>query len=298
MDRSPRGWLVAVVPGKFIAGKDISYYVTAELPGSQQTIHLGYPQAPRSLIVRAEPRNDASEDAGTADSLAQQADSGRTGPRESRRRAVGSVWLSIAGGSGVVYHGKEAVDSDAKIQGTSVPVQVEEGFSPATLLQLEPELGYQASRRLSVSLMARYQYAPKDTEGSKPAPDEKAVLTSAFALYLQARLFFLTVGNFQAYASGGAGFGRSFLAVVDKDCEATSCRLGHSDTLHGGGAGLLAGAGAVYHLSPNLGVFADVKEIATLPKFMALTEFSLGVAVAMQLGPPRAERLAAVSDGS
>jgi hypothetical protein len=296
MDRSPKGWLVAVVPGGLIAGESLSYYVTAQLPGSQQAIHLGYAETPRSLMVRPEPSSKASEGAGTAASLSPHADSGRAGSTGSRRRAVGSLWFSLALGSGFVYHGRETVDSDSRFRDSNVPVEVEAGLSPASLLQLEPELGYQATRRLSLSLMARYQYAPKeDAEVAKPVAGGKPVLTSAFALYLQARLAFLTVGNLQTYASGGVGFGRSFLAVIDEECEATSCTLDHSDTLHGGNTGLLAGLGAFYHLSPNLGVFVEVKEMVTLPKVMALTELSLGAAFAIRLGHPRAERLAAAT---
>jgi hypothetical protein len=44
--------------------------------------------------------------------------------------------------------------------------------------------------------------------------------------------------------------------------------------------GVLLGLGATYHLSRNVAVFVDVNEIATLPKFMALTEVNLGFTVA------------------
>ena len=47
--------------------------------------------------------------------------------------------------------------------------------------------------------------------------------------------------------------------------------------------GVLLGLGATYHLSRNFAVFIDINEIATLPKFMALTEFNLGFAFAYGL---------------
>jgi hypothetical protein len=125
---------------------------------------------------------------------------------------------------------------------------------------------------------------------AKPGEDEKAVLTSASALFLQARLSFITLGNFQSYASGGVGFGRSFLAVIDRNCKAGTCSLDHSDTLHGGDAALTAGLGVLYHLSPRLGIFAEMKEIATLPEFMALTELNVGVAIATQPDDPSRAR--------
>jgi len=50
--------------------------------------------------------------------------------------------------------------------------------------------------------------------------------------------------------------------------------------LHGGSFGLLGGLGATYHLTRNLGVFLDVKEIVTFRTILALTEFNFGLAVA------------------
>jgi opacity protein-like surface antigen len=207
------------------------------------------------------------------------------------------VWFAVAGGSGVVYHGQETVDSSAKLQGSNTPAQVKEGFSPASLVQLEPELGYQATRRLSLSILGRYQYAPMEGNTSRTAGDETEVLTSALAIFAQARLSFVTVGNLQTYASGGAGFGRAFLAVVDRDCQAGNCSLERSDTLHGGSFALSAGLGVFYHLGPRLGVFAELKEITSLPKFMALTELNLGLAVAMPLASVSGEPITVANGG-
>jgi hypothetical protein len=50
--------------------------------------------------------------------------------------------------------------------------------------------------------------------------------------------------------------------------------------LHGGAVGVLAGLGATYHLTPNVAVFLDVKEIITFRTILALTEVNLGVAFA------------------
>jgi hypothetical protein len=199
------------------------------------------------------------------------------------RRKPGTVWLALAGGTGGAYHGLQAVDSRTKSPTTGVAVPVVAGFSPASLFQLEPELGIQVSERFALSILARYQYAPKDDNGYVPKTGEKEILTSAFAAFLRAELAFLHLGNFRGYLSGGAGYGRSFLAVVGKDCDMTSCPLNHSDTLHGGSLGLLGGLGAAYHLTSNLGVFLDVKEIVTFRTVLALTEFNLGLAVAFSL---------------
>ena len=125
--------------------------------------------------------------------------------------------------------------------------------------------------------MGRYQYAPKDADGA--VEGENAIPTVALAGFVRGQFTFLSRGGFQTYASGGAGLGTSFLAVVNKRC-GTPCSLTHSDTLHGGPVGLTAGVGAIYHFRPSFGVFVDIKEIATLPKFLALTEINVGLAFA------------------
>ena len=285
MVRSPKGWLMVVVPGRAIQGKSLSYYVKATVPDQPAALYLGHPEAPNELVIRTPPEADSADDATdeaetvAGPAKAQPLDLGE-GARPSRLRAPGSVWIAVAAGSGAAYHGRENVDSNAKAQVSGAPITVQPGFSPASLLQLEPEIGYQISKRFSISVMGRYQYAPKDQDGHPPAKGENAIPTAAFAGIVRGQFAFVSKGGFQTYASGGAGLGTSFLAVVNKRCGTTPCSLDHSDTLHGGPLAITAGVGAIYHLSPNFGVFVDIKEIATLPKFMALTEINVGLAFA------------------
>lgn len=283
MERSPKGWLVAIVQGRVVKGAVLPYYVKAQVPGTQEALYLGHAEAPNVLMIRDQPNSDTADDDDdaepVADARAAMAPTGKSA-HPSCLRAPGSWWIALAGGTGTVYHGHEAVDSNAKVTNTSTTVHVQSGFSPAALFQLEPELGYQVSKRLSVSAMGRYQYAPKDSGQDVPGTGEHAILTSAFAGFARAQFAVISRGGLQAYASGGAGLGTSFLATAGKHCGTTSCTLNHSDTLHGGPVALTAGAGLLYHLNPKFGVFIDVKEIATLPKVMALTEVNVGVAFA------------------
>jgi hypothetical protein len=195
------------------------------------------------------------------------------------RRTPGTIWLAIGGGTGGVYHGRQSVDSRARNPNTEAPIPVAAGFASASLFQLEPELGIQVSERFALAFMVRYQHSTKDDSGYTPRVGEKEILTSATAAFLRAELDVLQLGSFRSYLSAGAGLGRSFLAVVGKDCDMTSCPLPHSDTLSGGSLGLLAGLGAEYHLTRNLGVFFDVKEIVTFRTVLALTELNVGLAV-------------------
>jgi hypothetical protein len=283
MERSPKGWLSIVVPGRAVQGRALSFYIKAEIPGSPKALYLGHPEAPNELMIRKPLVPEGDEDAPeetepSAESAYGRAPSGESG-RPSRLRAPGSFWIAFGSGTGAVYHRRETVDSNDKIPTTSsTPTTVQSGFSPAALVQLEPEIGYQVSKRFSLSVMGRYQYAPKDARGYVPGAGEHAIPTAAFAGFLRGQFAFLGKGGLQAYASGGAGLGTSFLATVNKRCPPDACSLDHSDTLHGGPVGATVGVGAIYHLGPSFGVFVEVKEIATLPKFMALTEINAGLA--------------------
>jgi hypothetical protein len=288
MNRSPKGWLQATIPGDTIKGKSLSYYIEARVPtkeGGTQLLNLARPEAPNSFLIKE--GADASFNPDRENildrlnvTIADEDDSFRY-----HRRMPGALWFALGGGTGGAYHGTEAVDSGDKTGGA--PVRSLSGFTGAGLLQVEGEIGYQWTKRWAVSAMLRYQYAPKDSSGYSGSIREQA-----FAGFLRGRYAFLTAGNFQTYGSAGAGGGTSFLVVVSKQCDANNptsgCRLTHSDTLHGGALGILLGLGASYHLSRNLAFFLDVNEIGTLPKLMALTEVSLGVAVAFNLGGGKA----------
>jgi hypothetical protein len=292
MERSPKGWLMTIVPGRAVQGKALSYFIKAEIPDSPTSLYLGHPEAPNELIIRKVPGPDGGEDTTEElEAIAQPAHDHPSGGGESVHpghvRAPGSFWLALGGGSGAVYHGRETV-------GTNTPVSVQSGFTLAKLFQIEPEFGYQVSKRFSLSVMGRYQYAPKDANGFVPRAGETAIPTMAMAGFLRGQFAFLNKGRFQTYASGGAGLGTSFLAVIDKRCDtAATCSLDHSDTLHGGPVGVTVGLGVIYHLVPGFGVSLEIKEIATLPKFMALSEFNLGLVFAHRFQAVNGQKQAA-----
>jgi len=294
MSRTPKGWLLAIVPGAQIVGNSLSYYVKAQLPGSPASLFLGRPEVPNALIIT--PTSvDAAEGDGSAGTSQVPATPARA--PHAKRRQPGAIWFALGSGTGTAYHGREPVDSNTKFGATNAPIYVQSGFSPASMFQLEPELGYQLSQRFSISAMMRYQYAPKSGNAFTPAADEHPILTSSFAGFVRALVFLGNGGSLQPYLSAGAGLGTSFLAGVDRRCAANVCNLDHSDTLHGGWFGLTAGAGLLYSLGPSLGIFLDVKEIVTLSKVMALSEFNLGFAVAYDARRPATPKLADSTTG-
>jgi opacity protein-like surface antigen len=282
MAHTPKGWLVAVIPGPQIRGRSLSYFVKAQLPGSAEMLYNGYPEAPNALLIKAPLAAD--EAATTTAGPVSESAAGQGSI--SHRRPVGTVWFALGGGTGTVYHGREVVDTRSRAPGTTDLVHARAGFSGATLLHIEPELGYQITPRLSLSLLLRYQHAPPEGVRFVPEEGQNGILTSAFAGFARAQISLPGRGRLQPYASVGAGGGRSFLAVIGRRCPPGQCALDHSDTLHGGPVGLTAGLGVVYRFSPRFGLVLDVKEIMTVPKVMALTEFSLGFEIAHRFRSP------------
>jgi hypothetical protein len=289
LERSAKGWLVGVIPGAVVHGKALFYYVKANIPGQHEPIYLGRPEAPNTFIVRRKPAESDDDGSGMPADRAHRAPS-----RTPYRRVPGSLWFALGAGTGAAYHGRETVDSGSIAPGTQDPVAVDRGFSEAGLLQIEPEIGYQWSRRWSVSLQARYQYAPRDDQGSPPgapALNARKVRTSAWAAFARTQAVLALLGDMQLFASGGLGAGTSFLATVDRHCGTTTCTLPQSDTLHGGALGLSAGIGATYFFGNHLGVFVEAKEIVTLPRVLALTEINMGLALSFRI------RRAGISEG-
>jgi hypothetical protein len=273
MRRNVKGWLQATIPGDAIKGKSLGYYIEAHVPGSSEALMLGRSDSPNVFMIRGAADAAAkSDNENILDTLKVRA-ADEEDARRNHRREPGAIWLSLAGGSGIVgFHSTESLDGDSSLHSVA-------GFTVATPFQLELELGYQWDKSLSLSAMGRYQHATADSSGYTGRP----LLTSAVAAYLRARYAFFTSGAFQSYASAGAGGGNNFLIVIAKQCNDTNtCVLTHSDTIHGGPVGILFGAGAIYHLNRTFGLFLDVNEIATLPKFMALTEVNLGLSIAFK----------------
>jgi len=283
MQRSSKGWLVAVIPSRVVHGRSLVFFVEARIPLSPEPIFFGRAESPNELAIRAPADTGDSIEEAEPVAAHEPLQAAGAAERLGRLRVPGTWWLGLAGGSGVAYHGREPVDSNSSATATTPPVHVRSGFSATSLFHVEPEIGYQLSRRVAFSVMGRYQYAPKDADGYKPAANEHPIVTSAFAAFARAHIALVARGRFEASASLGAGGGTSFLAVVPKQCHDDSCTLSHSDTVHGGAFGALGSVGVLYTVAAHVGLVFDVKEIVTLPRSMAATEVSLGVIWAQKL---------------
>ena len=207
MERSPKGWLTIVVPGRAIQGKSLSYYVKAEVPGSSKALYLGHPEAPNELIIR-NPTNpdgieDASDDPETVAAATNSPPSlwrrnpAPIAPARARIDLVRTGQRNRRGLSRTRTRRQQREGSHRHAR------RVQSGFSPMTLFQIEPEIGYQLSRRFSISVLGRYQYAPNATPAESKG--ENAIPTSAYAGFLRGQFAFSEQGRIADLRVGRRG---------------------------------------------------------------------------------------------
>jgi hypothetical protein len=210
------------------------------------------------------------------------------------RRRAGSVFVSMGGGLQnywipveFTYHGTVNADSHDKTA-SGTPVRISGGLSEAKLFQILPEIGYQLTDKLALSLQARFQLAPQfESVAWIPPAGAGAAPDYALALFLRAQYALLTAGDFQFLGSGvvGGGLvgGRTFMSYLGRKCTpipSRNCVAGteHSDTISGGPVAVGLGLGITYHIVRFFALWAEVRGVYSFGPTMLLDEFNLGVA--------------------
>jgi len=319
MTRSPQGWLTATVPAAAVTGNAFQYYLEAKVPGVKEPLTVGSADAPdlMPIVDGAAPMNNSAQvlllqgkdtvakAAPVVDDQAPLEEINRQYQideelRKYHRRLPGSFFIALGGGMGVTYHGKVNPDSHeiTQLDPNDIPanggphgpaVVITSGYSLASLFQLIfPEIGYQVTDKLAVSLQIRFQYTPTDSQGwNTSLTKATSPPTYALAFFPRVQYAFLTLGNFQSFASGVVGVGqRTFLGYVPKTCDPTNASIqcttgtGHSDTISAGPVAAGAGVGVMYHLSRNVALWLEGRGMLSFAPYMVLAEVNGGVAFA------------------
>jgi hypothetical protein len=310
MTRSSKGWLAATVPAAAVTGSAFQYYLEAKIPGVKDSLTIGTADGPNlmpiidgaaavnntllAMLLQGKDTSTKSvpmaEDNAPLEEINKQYQIDED-LRKYHRRLVGSMFGAVGGGAfGVAYQGKTRPDShEVDPANNNQPVKINAGYLPASLFQLVGEFGYQFTDRFALSAQVRYQYTPSDYSGWNNLVNHASLPpTSALAFFLRGQYAFLTLGNFQTFASGIVGGGqRTFLGYIQKACEqnAKGCAVGkgHSDTVSGGPVALGAGAGAMYHLSRWFALWVEARGMSSVAPFAVLLEFNGGVAFAVKI---------------
>jgi len=286
--RSPKSWYNAVVPASASGGKQLHYYFEARNASDATIASNGRSDSPTLMLIRA-----GAEPVGTGvlavlrqqklggeavaiaenplDELEREKERAVTEARIHRRPA-GSLWLGLGVGTGFGWH-----TSRSKLEFRD-NVGVDAGTGMSGLLQLSPEVGYQWTENVSVSLQTRHQYIPETGSGDTRHPGSPA--HGANAVLLKAT-YYLSFDNVQMYVSGAVGGGEGFRIVIPpKPSPDPMLDLPRNDTVRGGPVLLGPGGGFMYHFTRHMAVNVELRTLLGLPTLGFVADVLGGVQVA------------------
>ena len=285
MRRAGKGYFQGVVPADATAGKSLQFFVEA---GGPNKINIGTAESPNILLLRegATPVGQVAAEA-SSDSKAAEEEAAAEAERIRRededplaaselkrelalvrRRPAGKLWAALGLGSG--YGWQPGADLEFRPKR-----RIDPGPLAAGLAHALPEIGYQVTDRLSLSLQGRLQYAPVEGSGD-PLPGSPR--ETATAVLLRGALGF-GEGPFHAIVTACVGGGKDggFRLVVPADNKAD---LPRSDTVRGGPFLVGAGGGLVYHFSRRVSLPLELRALVGFPTVAAVLELGTGVVFA------------------
>jgi hypothetical protein len=118
--------------------------------------------------------------------------------------------------------------------------------------------------------------------------------------FLRGQYNFLTVANFQLFASGMVGGGpRTFMGYIPKTCDSSgynpNCRAGtdHSNIVSAGKVAAGVGIGFLYHLTRWMGFWIEGRGMSSVAPIMLLAEANAGLSFSLKIeksaAPPAKE---------
>jgi hypothetical protein len=290
MSRSKSGWLTAMVPAREVKGRSLQVYFEAKDSAGKLAANNGKDELPNIIQLkegapRIRPRTLAMIEVGAPPdsenehtneatplelrAIAQEkADAAGLTPKGRPRRAQGSIWVGMGIGSGYGWHLDLPLERHAGRQVTS-------GFSPAGLGHISPELGYQYSSRLSLSIQTRHQYLPAAGSGDAEVTGAPPQLAHAVLARLQYALFDL--GDLQFVGSLAIGGGSALRMNIAPNKKSG---LAASDTVVSGPGAAGVGLGLAYNFNPHLIATLEGRGLAGFPAFGVLVEGTAGLQLA------------------
>ncbi len=286
MPRARRGHFQGIVPADATAGKSLQFFVEA---GGPTRINAGSADSPNILLIREgatpvgqrAPEDPVGEAKVAEDEAAAEAERIRREDEDPlaaselkrelalvRRRPGGKLWVALGIGSGYGWQ----PGSDLEFRPNR---RIDSGPLAAGLAHALPEIGYQVTDDLALSIQGRFQYAPVEGSGD-PLPGNPRQSATAYLLRGTLNLGEGPLHTFASACVGGAP-GGGFRLVVPASRE---MELPRSDTVRGGPFLIGGGAGLVYHFSRRIAWPLEARVLAGLPSLAAVVELGTGVAVA------------------
>ncbi len=281
MVKSPKGWYSGVVPADVVTAKSLQYYFEARDGSDKAVADNGRNDSPNLMIIRAGvppvgqgaaglrvSRRGDGDAASAEDNPLSHIEAEKVRELEEaghHMREAKALWIGFGVGSGYGWHPSTKLEYHNKLS-------VGAGFTPAGLLHFIPEVGYQVTSSLAISLAVRYQYVPSSGSGDVTVGAPK---TSAVAALVRVFQFF-GEGNTQPFVSGMLGGGQGVRLVVSPKPD---MGLISSDTVRGGPLLVGAGGGILYHLSPHAAIVAELKLTLGAGDLAAVFDLTTGVQI-------------------
>jgi hypothetical protein len=281
MTRSQKGWYSAVIPRERVAGRSLQFYFEAQSDNDYVAHRNGKEESPNIMVLKAgaAPVGVGALAALHARAVSDESPQAEQSPIElrgtketpaekqarARRRPVGSIWVGLGLGTGWGWHGRRPLE---RHPGRSVTT----GNSSVGLGHLVPEIGWQMTPELSLSLQSRHQYLPRS--GAGDAQSTGAPPRSAHAVLARVQYVALSFGGLDLLGTGGLGGGSALRLKIEP---APERGLVASDTVVIGPIVGSVGVGAAYNFSSRWVALAEARTLIAAWNPGVLVELNAGV---------------------
>ena len=160
MTKTARGWYVGKIPKKTVNGKSIRYYFEGRNVEGKTIVTNGEEANPLILLLMTEEAYRKSKEK-KPDRRGPDTENPLIVPEGPDRFGNRKWWIGIGAGSGFGYakgQGLEAVNRSPDPMFNKLASEFVPGGAWAGLLHLAPEIGYQISPNVAISIEGRFQY--------------------------------------------------------------------------------------------------------------------------------------------
>jgi hypothetical protein len=280
MERTPKGWYQGKLPKKAVTGKSVQIYFEGRNTAGKPVVSNGRADSPNLILIREEAAAQAAEEETGVSHQAidreenpLQENDEPTGPRlylgRVDRSKIGldtrygnrKWWIGLGVGSGYGYAKGDGLETRPDLASLYKP-----GLGWAGLGHLAPEIGYQATPDIALSIQGRNQYIPQS------GPYAKFTASGAQSVLLRA-LFFTKQSRLRFYGSVMAGGGEGFRFVLYPDSQRTD----YKDTVRGGPYLAGVGTGLYYEMSHTMSFVTELNGLAGFPIFSAVVDVNIAL---------------------
>lgn len=283
MEKGSDGAYESEIPEEVVGeGGAIQYYVEGRNAGGKPIVSNGHSGSPNIMLVlegagevdKDRPRSRKAQ--AQAEEAVEENPLDEDAMRRARAAGIARVrgaadarygnrrfWIGLGGGSGAGYAKGDGLEARPDLQ-----AQYEAGFGWAGLGHLVPEIGYQITPDIAVSVQGRVQWIPQ------AAQYQKMYSTGAQAVLARV-LFFSRQQRLRGFGSLMAGGGTGFRFTLHPDHAKPEIK----DTVRGGPGIAGVGGGLTYEMLKSISLVAEVNVLAGFPVFSAVADLNLGLQV-------------------